>query len=145
MIKKYIKIFTTVLAVLAISCATAFAAGNITINTKRAYDVNSATVSNLRTTANINKVRGFEVNVTNNTDDPKNLSMIVVKYSNNICNGVVIADVVNIDAHSTDTISAPCTISTNKVKCIIVEKTINGLFPISTQTLEMGRNGWSVQ
>ena len=142
MIKKYVKIFVAVLAMLAISCTTALAAGNITINTKRIYDASNNTITNLRTATNIGKVRGFEVNVTNNTDEAKDLSMIVVKYTNEKCSGVVLGEAVNVGAQSPVTISVPCTITTNKVKCIIVEKTARGLFPVSATVLETDRNGF---
>lgn len=142
MAKRFIKGFTALLMVFAISCISVFATDNVTINTRRAYDENENEVANLRTAANIGKVRGFEVNVTNNTDSAKNLSMIVVKYSDDKCSGVVIGEAVNVGAQSAGTIKVPCTITTNKVKCIIIEKTASGLFPVSATVLETDRNGF---
>jgi len=121
--KNLAKLAACVLSVFMLMSSVVFAAGDVSLVKKRAYNANNGDAVRLASS-----VKGVEFEVKNDSSSGKTFSLIVAKYSGDLCKEVLIADAVNADAGKSEKIRADIgSISgVDTLKCIVVESFENG-------------------
>lgn len=142
--KSLAKLTACVLSVFMLMSSAVFAAGDVSRLDRRAYNANKETVNALRSS-----VKGVEVEVKNEAEQNRNFSLIVIKYSGEICKEVLISDTVNVPAlgEKSEKISVDTgSISgIDSLKCIVVESNEDGLFPVINEVSVLNKKGWSAE
>lgn len=143
--KNLAKLTACVLSVFMLMSSAVFAAGDVSRLNIRAYMANKEqTAVGLRSS-----VKGVEVEVKNEAEQNRNFSLIVIKYSGEICKEVLISDTVNVPAlgEKSEKISVETgSISgIDSLKCIVVESNEDGLFPVINEVSVLKKAGWSAE
>ena len=136
--KSLAKLTACVLSVYLLMSSAVFAAGDVSVVSMRGYNANGGTLNKI-----LSSLKGIEFEINTNAD--KTISLIVAKYSQNICKEVIISDAVVINETENGKVTVPTgSISgIDTLKCIVVEADEDGLYPIIKEVNVFTKQGWS--